>query len=187
MATKTYAYVASPVDLQDLGQTSCLMHVSDVKGNITSRLEKDGYSEVLFFIDEESPSKDKSGVSSKRPAFDLMVSQLEKGNTVVMWSWECLINRSRPEWASFDVLDALRKIREKGCSVFFTREEICTSTAAGRLQLATILNMAQYQRDFVIERVTNTTKAGCCSNSNHSSPSGGLSVTQVVSRQGNGC
>lgn len=162
------------------------MTLGDVRGAILSSCHcsvKD--EEVLVFADEEKPVKGRA--ASRRTAFDMMLGQLKKGSVVIVWSWQCLINRGRPEWAAFDVLDALRKIHEHECSVSFVHESVSTSTAAGRYLLNQLIFAAQYNYDFALERekvAAAKSKSSCCSGS---SSTASVSVVEVSSKTATGC
>lgn len=182
MSNKTLAYIFPAVDLQSSGVNFRSMTISDIKGSVTESMKARGFNEVVFFVDESSGDSDASRSASKRVAFDMMLEQLGKGTSVIMWSWQCLINRGRLEWASFDVLDALRKIHEHGCSVYFVHEDITTHTAAGRLILSQSVNTAQYHYDFTIEKAKEHSSASCCSSNVKA-----ISAVEIVARSGTGC
>ena len=179
MATKHYCYIAPPIDIKDPNNNLLCMTVPDVKGAITESISSKGSDEIYFFTDELKPG------SVKRGGFEQMLGQIKKGDVVIMWSWQCLVNRNRLNAMMFDVLDALRKIHECGGSVQFVHEQLLTSKPVGRFVLHQLIGTAQYQYDLLQEIKVDqkpNPSSSCCS-----SPSSSVVCEVLYSGGPTGC
>lgn len=87
-----------------------------------------------------------SGKNTDRPQFQKMMSTLEAGDTVVVESY------SRMSRSTKDLLDTVEKLNEMGVGFVSKKENIDTTTAAGRMFLTFIAGMNQFEREVMLER-----------------------------------
>ena len=87
-----------------------------------------------------------SGKNTDRPQFQEMMSSLQAGDTVVVESY------SRMSRSTKDLLDTVEKLNEMGVGFVSKKENIDTTTAAGRMFLTFIAGMNQFEREVMLER-----------------------------------
>ena len=87
-----------------------------------------------------------SGKNTDRPQFREMMSLLQPGDTVVVESY------SRMSRSTKDLLDTVEKLNELGVGFVSKKENIDTTTAAGRMFLTFIAGMNQFEREVMLER-----------------------------------
>jgi DNA invertase Pin-like site-specific DNA recombinase len=75
-----------------------------------------------------------------------MMSMLESGDTVVVESY------SRMSRSTKDLLDTVEKLNDLGVGFVSKKENIDTTTAAGRMFLTFIAGMNQFEREVMLER-----------------------------------
>jgi putative DNA-invertase from lambdoid prophage Rac len=90
-----------------------------------------------------------SGVAD-RPRFAKLLAKLKAGDTLVTWKVDRL-GRS-----ALDTLRTFEELDEKGVRLIVTTLGIDTKTTAGRLVLGIMTQLAEFEREQIIER----TKAG---------------------------
>ena len=87
-----------------------------------------------------------SGKNMDRPQFHEMMKILCEGDTVVVESY------SRMSRSTKDLLDTVEKLNEMGVGFVSKKENIDTTTAAGRMFLTFIAGMNQFEREVMLER-----------------------------------
>lgn len=87
-----------------------------------------------------------SGKNTDRPEFHAMMALLRKGDTVVVESY------SRMSRSTKDLLETVEKLNELGVGFVSKKENIDTTTAAGRMFLTFIAGMNQFEREVMLER-----------------------------------
>jgi DNA invertase Pin-like site-specific DNA recombinase len=87
-----------------------------------------------------------SGKNTDRPQFHEMMSLLESGDTVVVESY------SRMSRSTKDLLETVEKLNALGVGFVSKKENIDTTTAAGRMFLTFIAGMNQFEREVMLER-----------------------------------
>lgn len=87
-----------------------------------------------------------SGKNTDRPQFLEMMDVLCEGDTVVVESY------SRMSRSTKDLLDTVEKLNEMGVGFVSKKENIDTTTAAGRMFLTFIAGMNQFEREVMLER-----------------------------------
>ena len=87
-----------------------------------------------------------SGKNTDRPEFHAMMALLEPGDTVVVESY------SRMSRSTKDLLDTVERLNELGVGFVSKKENIDTTTAAGRMFLTFIAGMNQFEREVMLER-----------------------------------
>lgn len=87
-----------------------------------------------------------SGKNTDRPQFHEMMSLLKSGDTVVVESY------SRMSRSTKDLLETVEKLNELGVGFVSKKENIDTTSAAGRMFLTFIAGMNQFEREVMLER-----------------------------------
>lgn len=87
-----------------------------------------------------------SGKNTNRPQFHEMMEVLREGDTVVVESY------SRMSRSTKDLLETVEKLNEIGVGFVSKKENIDTTTAAGRMFLTFIAGMNQFEREVMLER-----------------------------------
>ena len=87
-----------------------------------------------------------SGKNTDRPRFHEMMAMLREGDTVVVESY------SRMSRSTKDLLETVEKLNELGVGFVSKKENIDTTTAAGRMFLTFIAGMNQFEREVMLER-----------------------------------
>lgn len=87
-----------------------------------------------------------SGKNTDRPRFHEMMALLREGDTVVVESY------SRMSRSTKDLLETVERLNELGVGFISKKENIDTTTAAGRMFLTFIAGMNQFEREVMLER-----------------------------------
>lgn len=87
-----------------------------------------------------------SGKNTDRPEFHKMMALLCEGDTVVVESY------SRMSRSTKDLLDTVERLNDLGVGFVSKKENIDTTTAAGRMFLTFIAGMNQFEREVMLER-----------------------------------
>lgn len=87
-----------------------------------------------------------SGKNTDRPEFHAMMALLREGDTVVVESY------SRMSRSTKDLLETVERLNELGVGFVSKKENIDTTTAAGRMFLTFIAGMNQFEREVMLER-----------------------------------
>jgi DNA invertase Pin-like site-specific DNA recombinase len=133
------------------------MTTGDQQGTLENKFRGTGFKYI--FSEDCSTSinnikTENTLLPPKRATFEMVLTNLKKGDVVVIWSWMNLIDFDRKTWATFDVLARVALIHQLGASVMFVNENIETRTAAGRLTLSSLISAEQYNFDRIEEGVT---------------------------------
>lgn len=91
-----------------------------------------------------------SGTLASRPQWDALIDRLEEGDEVVVWKLD------RMGRNTMNVLEAVKRITDKGASFNSLTEKIDTSGPMGQAMLTIMAAFAQLERDTIVER----TRAG---------------------------
>jgi DNA invertase Pin-like site-specific DNA recombinase len=91
-----------------------------------------------------------SGTATSRPRFDVLLSDLQRGDTVVVYSLSRLSRGMR------HLIDLGERFERDGIGLVSLTEQIDTSTAMGRFVYAMLAALAAMERDLLAER----TRAG---------------------------
>ena len=91
-----------------------------------------------------------SGVAARRYGRDIALKMCREGDTFVVWKLD-RVGRSL-----MDLLQFMQKLERAGVKFRSLQDSIDTSTPAGRMMLAMLGAIAQFERDLIAER----TKAG---------------------------
>jgi len=116
----------------DVQEADCLRAAQQHGWQVTDILRDEGFSAFS---------------RKPRPAFQELLSRLHEWDVVMVWRLDRLSRRSRETHAVAD--DML----QAGVRLFSCREELDTGTPAGRLMLAVIAGVAQYEPETIQERV----------------------------------
>lgn len=88
-----------------------------------------------------------SGAAERRPQFDAMLMDVQKGDVVVVWKLDRLGR------TNMGLHQAAELIRAKGANLrILDNTGLDTTTAAGRLLFGVLAMMAQFERDVGVER-----------------------------------
>lgn len=110
--------------------------------NQVQRLEARGIDRERVYVDDGV-----SGRKASRPAWDDLLAQLRKGDTLTVTSMT-RIGRSLQ-----NLLDIMREMDRQGIDVIFLDQNIDTSTANGRLVFHIMAALAEYEADLTRQRV----------------------------------
>ncbi|EMZ2428551.1 recombinase family protein [Escherichia coli] len=99
---------------------------------------------VSIFITDEGVSG--TTHPSKRPGLSKLLSLAKAGDTIVVTAYDRLSRNTR------DFLEMLDTFKEQGITIISLRENIDSSTAAGRAMASFIMVGAQLERDNISER-----------------------------------
>lgn len=91
-----------------------------------------------------------SGKSAQRPQLKKMLSQLRKGDVVVVWKLDRLARSIR------DLIELVNKMHQDGVELKSLHDQIDTKTPQGKFTFHLFAAMAEFERDLISER----TKAG---------------------------
>lgn len=87
-----------------------------------------------------------SGKNMDRPAYRDMMSVLADGDTVIVESY------SRMSRSVGDLLDTVARLNEMGVAFVSRKENLDTTTAAGRLMLTVFAGLNAFEREVMLER-----------------------------------
>lgn len=87
-----------------------------------------------------------SGKNMDRPGYAEMMAALQPGDTVIVESY------SRMSRSVGDLLDTVAKLNEMGVAFVSRKENLDTTTAAGRLMLTVFAGLNAFEREVMLER-----------------------------------
>lgn len=113
--------------------------------DIKNMQESDWGTVVDFYIDDGYSAKD-----TNRPAYQRMMKDLKRGRiNMVMVTELSRLSRSIPDFCDF-----LKAIDSQNGKFFSIKEQFDTSTSAGKMMLYNMINLAQFEREQISERVS---------------------------------
>ena len=87
-----------------------------------------------------------SGKDTRRPVLQSLMSQVEKGDTVVVESISRFARNTK------DLLGLVDKLTKKGVEFISLKEHIDTTTATGRFMLTIFAAVAELEREHILQR-----------------------------------
>ena len=142
MKMTSYGYVCKQFYFRGSPKTSS----EEQKQNIQKQ-----FNPHYIFVEEDS--------SKERKAFNILLSQLKKGDRVLIWNMSNFIDEERKDQGLLDVLSRVQLVHDKGAHILFMRSDCRTDTALGRLAMTTLLANEQYNFDIEPKEK----ESSCCS------------------------
>lgn len=87
-----------------------------------------------------------SGKDTNRPQLKAMLDYVREGDTVVVSEYSRLARSTR------DLMDIVDTLKAKGVNVVSMKENFDTSTPQGKLILQTFMNIAEFERELMLQR-----------------------------------
>jgi DNA invertase Pin-like site-specific DNA recombinase len=87
-----------------------------------------------------------SGARDDRPGLAALLDYVRDGDTVVVWKLDRLGRNT------LHILETVRLVTERGVTLISTTDGIDSSTAAGRMVIAVLASMAEFERELIKER-----------------------------------
>lgn len=87
-----------------------------------------------------------SGKDTNRPQLKAMLDYVREGDTVVVSEYSRLARSTR------DLMDIVDTLKVKGVNVVSMKENFDTSTPQGKLILQTFMNIAEFERELMLQR-----------------------------------
>ena len=111
------------------------------------------YSNAIIYKEQYT------GTTIHRPIFDMIISELDSGDTLVV----CKLDRLARN--TIDGIEIVQKLFDKGIAVHVLNVGLLENTSMGKFFLTTLLAVAEMERNTIIERTQNgkaiaKTKAG---------------------------
>lgn len=106
----------------------------------TARQETDADTYDKVFVDRAS------GKDTNRPQLEKMLDYVREGDTVVVESYSRFARNTK------DLLTLIERLEEKGVSFVSQKEQINTSTPAGKLMLTIFAGLYQFEREQLLLR-----------------------------------
>jgi DNA invertase Pin-like site-specific DNA recombinase len=87
-----------------------------------------------------------SGARDDRPGLAALLEYVREGDTVVVWKLDRLGRNT------LHILETVKSLTDRGVTLVSTTDGIDSSTAAGRMVIAVLASMAEFERELIKER-----------------------------------